>query len=251
MTCFGSTLLNRKHAARYSNRFTTFPKKNGRKLSRCLDKVCKPCSFWWICSASCRVFFFLAKKISDFAAKVDAQEIFPPLILQRTSCSFAKVASLGPTLVPSFFSHVANVLFCWGQEKKDRIFSHDFLKSMVDSYMTINSFSLNEWWMEPWQNSHWQLQEVLSASKPLSFQQKWLNILFCCEQLELRVQHLSGIFKGKFWKGKGPQQQLHLVIWCNSPHQQGASWTLRLGDVKFECPQWIFVDNASLDESNW
>ena len=194
---------------------------------------------------------FLAKKISDFAAKVDAQEIFPPLILQRTSCSFAKVASLGPTLVPSFFSHVANVLFCWGQEKKDRIFSSWFLE-IHGRFLHDNKLIFFEWMVNgTLAKSHWQLQEVLSASKPLSFQQKWLNILFCCEQLELRVQHLSGIFKGKFWKGKGPQQQLHLVIWCNSPHQQGASWTLRLGDVKFECPQWIFVDNASLDESNW
>jgi len=38
MTCFGSTLLNRKHAARYSNLFTTFPKKKWRNFPGALTK---------------------------------------------------------------------------------------------------------------------------------------------------------------------------------------------------------------------
>lgn len=124
------------------------------------------------------------------------------------------------------------------RKKKDRKCSHDFLKSTVDSYMTINSFSLNEWWMYLLQNPKLPTE---MTEYPLLL---WTAGIACSTPL----RYFLG---GKFWKGKGPQQQLHLVIWCNSSHQQGASWTLRLGDVKFECPEWIFVDHASLDESNW
>lgn len=84
----------------------------------------------------------------------------------------------------------------------------------------------------------------------LSFQQKWLNILFCCEQLELCVQHLDqAILRVNCWKGPRVHNN-SFISWfgrCNSP-PQGASWTLRLGDAKFQCPQWIFFHNASLDE---
>ena len=210
-----------------NSEFSTPPQKNWKR-SRCLDKVCNPCSFWWICSASCRD--LKKKQAISSGQRFLCDKMFPTFDPPENFMQLCK-RWLTWSNLQQFWKLVC---VCFVEAMKTEMI-HWFLEINGRFLNDKNPF-LNKWWMER------PAAVSLSASKPPRFQQKWLNILFCREQLELRVQHLSAVFKrvNVFFQGIQCKdcQQLPLVNFGGKKNTSTvcASWTLRLKDAKFAWP---------------